>query len=205
MLPTATSSRLDVHGSRALMELLFLAIAASVSAASLMLWSQARRAQQTKALPAAAEDRTPLTLQVGDVVTHLDRDFLVEGALLLSESPRAARLCRLIDGAQERFLYATSSNEEAWLLEETMTLPEGRPELVRSPEALRVERRWRATAQTVGRIGKRTFDADVQVYEYVGGDKLLLLLDGPARSLGFIGLRLLPHAVEFLPGRGGPT
>ncbi|MEO6953012.1 MAG: hypothetical protein ABI321_14525 [Polyangia bacterium] len=184
------------------MELLFLAIAASVSAASLMLWSQARRVQKPKALLPASVDRTPLTLQVGDIVTHLDRDFLVEGALLLSENPRAARLCRLIDGSTERFLYATSANDEAWLLEEATTLPEGRPELVRSPEALRVERRWRAAALTVGRIGKRTFDADVQVYEYVGGDKLLLLLDGPARSVGFVGLRLLPHAVDILPGRG---
>ena len=50
---------------------------------------------------------TALTLQVGDVVEHLDRDYLVEGALLLSESPRAARLCRLIDGSIERFLYGT--------------------------------------------------------------------------------------------------
>ncbi len=192
----------DVPVRRALMELLFLAVAASVSAASLMLWSQARRVRDRKALPASTADRTPLTLQVGDVVTHLDRDFLVEGALLLSESPRAARLFRLIDGAAERFLYATSSSDDAWLLEETSALPEGRPELVRGTEALRVERRWRASALTVGRIGKRTFDADVQVYEYIGGDRLLLLLDGPARSVGFSGLRLLPHAVDILPGPG---
>ena len=84
------------------MELVFLALAAAVGVASFVLGRALGRALKKgaarPALPAPV-DRTPLTLQVGDIVEHLDRDYLVEGALLLSESPRAARLCRLIDGA----------------------------------------------------------------------------------------------------------
>lgn len=188
------------------MELLFLVVAASLSAASLVLWSRARREQEgaPRALPTSSE-RTPLTLQVGDIVTHLDRDYLVEGALLLSESPRAARLCRLIDGAEERFLYATTQDaEEAWLLRDVEPLFEGRPERAQhGGEPLRLERRWHAAALSAGRLGRRSFDAELDVHEYAGtGGRLVLLLDGPQRSGAYLGERLLPHAIEILPGRG---
>ncbi len=189
------------------MEYLFLAIAASVSAATLMLWSQARRARKddaTRALPPAA-DRTPLTLKVGDVVQHLDRDYLVEGALLLSEAPRAARLCRLIDGAEERFIFATThSADEAWLLAPVEPAPDVHAdEMVHGGERLRLERRWRATALLAGRIGARAFDAELTVYEYgAGTGRFLLMLVGASRTAAFYGERLLPHAVEILPGRG---
>lgn len=189
-----------------MLEFLFLALAASFSAASLVLWSRARRAeaQLPPALPPSSE-RTLLTLQIGDIVEHLDRDYLVEGALLLSEAPRGARLCRLIDGAEERFLYATTgASGDAWLLSEEDVPVEGRPaELEREGEPLRLERTWRASALSAGRLGRRAFEAELAVWEYLGvGGRLALLLDGPARSFTFVGERLLPHAVEILPGRG---
>ena len=74
------------------MELLFVALAATVSVASLVLWSRARRAQpgEPPRLPAPSE-RTALTAQIGDILEHLDRDWLIEGAVVLSEAPRVSR------------------------------------------------------------------------------------------------------------------
>jgi hypothetical protein len=190
------------------MDYLLFAIATSVGAAGLMLWAQARaaRRQETKprALPPPVE-RTPLTLQVGDVVEHLDRDYLVEGALVLSESPRAARVCRLVDGATERFLFAsTHASSEVWLLAPLADAPDSQAdEITHAGERLRLERRWRASSLTAGRMGSRTFDAEMTVFEYVAGTgRFLLVLLGPTRTVAFFGDRLLPHAIEILPGKG---
>jgi hypothetical protein len=188
------------------MELLFLAIAASVGVASLAMWHKARRAQpgEPPRLPPPSE-RTALTAQLGDVVEHLDRDWLVEGALVLSEAPRGARLCRLIDGAEERFLYAgTQVADTAWLLAPLAQPPEGRTdELSHEGLRLRLERRWRATALAAGKLGRRAVEAELTVYEYAGaGGRLLLLLEGTTRTLAFAGEQLLPHAFEILPGKG---
>ncbi len=194
------------HTAGALLEILFLALATSVSAASFLLWSRSRRQNAEAAqlaLPTA--DRTALTLQIGDVVEHLDRDYLVEGALLLSESPRAARLCRLIDGATERFLYATTHGDgEAWLCKPIDRVPETRAEeLVHEGERLRLDRRWHAAALGAGKMGQRSFDAEIDVFEYVAPTgRVLLILDGRGKGSAFSGERILPHALEFLPGRG---
>jgi hypothetical protein len=186
-------------------EALFLAIAASVSVASLMLWSQARRAAGKRQAQLPAGDRTALTAQIGDVVGHLDRDWLVEGALALSESPRAARLCRIIDGAQERFLYATSSETRcAWLLGEVGTLPDGRPdELRHEGELLRLERRWRASVLSAGRMGRRAFEPELTIHEYTASSgRFALFLDGANGHAMFFGERVMSHALEILPGKG---
>src|SRR5439155_376986 len=77
----------------------------------------------------AAPDRTPSTLQVGDVVQHLGTDYLVEGALTFSEDGRAARLYRLVDGGAERFLYAAAGESDPLLLDAVPGLTvEGAPE-----------------------------------------------------------------------------
>lgn len=189
-----------------MLELLFLALATSVSAGSLLMWSRSRRRRAPLAPPALpSADRTALTLQIGDVVEHLDRDYLVEGALLLSESPRAARLCRLIDGATERFLYATTHTEiDAWMLSPLERAPESRAEaLLHDGERMRLDRRWRAAALGAGKMGRRSFDAEVDVFEYVAPTgSVLLVLDGASRSTAFFGARALAHTLEFLPGRG---
>jgi hypothetical protein len=188
-----------------MLELLFLALAASVSTASFVLWSRSRRHREAQVPALSSGDRTALTLQIGDVVEHLDRDYLVEGALLLSETPRAARLCRLIDGATERFLYATTHTEgDAWLLAPVDRAPESRAEEVsHGGERMRLDRRWRAAALGAGKIGPHSFDAEIEVFEYVAPTgRVLLVLDGSGRVNAFGGERLLPHVLEFLPGRG---
>jgi hypothetical protein len=180
---------------------LLLVLFASVGSASFMVGRKighALRDRHRKVAQLPSADRTLLTLQVGDVVQQLDRDYLVEGAVLLSEAPRAARLCRIIDGSLERFVYATTESEEAWLLE-TAEPPEGRPNEL---PTMRLERRWQASTLSTGRMGPRAFDAELSIHEYVGGDRLLLVLDGPGRVVAFLGNRLLPHAVDILPGRG---
>jgi hypothetical protein len=186
------------------MELLFLAVAASVSLASLVVWTRARRAQPGEAprLPPPSE-RTALTAQIGDVLEHLDRDWLVDGALALSEAARGARLCRLLDGAEERFLYAGTHTPDVWMLSGFDPPPDSRAEaLVRDGATLRLERRWHANALTAGRVGRRQFDPELTVFEYAGaGGRLLIILDGNGKTHAFAGERLLPHAYEILPSK----
>lgn len=189
------------------MEFLLLALAATISVTSLLLWSKARRAEEAEPKPLAlpALDRTPLTAQVGDIIEHLDRDWLVEGALAFSESPRSARLCRLIDGAEERFLYAREHEPDAvWLLAAVVDLTSDRAEqLVHEGEPLRLERRWHAAVLSAGKLGRRTIEAELTIYEYTASTgRFLLALDGATRASAFFGERLLPHAIEILPGRG---
>jgi hypothetical protein len=179
---------------------LLLVIVASVGTSFMLgrtLGRAARARRRTRAALPPGE-RTLLTLQVGDIVQHLDRDYLVEGAVLLSEAPRAGRLCRIIDGSQECFVYATTESEDAWLLEPTEP-PEGRPNDL---GALRLEKRWQASTLSTGRMGARAFEPEVAIHEYGGGDRMLLVLEGPGRVVAFLGHRLLPHAVDILPGRG---
>ena len=72
-----------------------LGLVATIGFASYALWSKSRQADERPASPPPlldAPERTPQTLQVGDVVQHLGTDYLVEGALAFSDDGRAARL-----------------------------------------------------------------------------------------------------------------
>src|SRR3954454_7759805 len=116
------------------MELLVLGLVATIGFASYALWSKTR----TTELPAGGEppsleaaERTTTTLQVGDVVQHLGADYLIEGVLTLSDDGSGARLCRLVQGARERFLPAAPAEPDPALLEPVAGLAtEGTPTLI---------------------------------------------------------------------------
>ena len=106
------------------MELLVLGLVAGIGFASYALWHKARKdegealAAERKRLMAPAE-RSPTTIQVGDVVQHLGSDFLVEGVVTFSEDGRGARLYRLFEDGGERFLYAKAGGADPLLLAPT--------------------------------------------------------------------------------------
>lgn len=194
------------------MELLVLGLVAGISFASYALWHKARKdeseaqaAERKRLAPPA--DRSPTTIQVGDVVQHLGSDFLVEGVVTLSEDGRGARLYRLFDDGGERFLYAKQGTPDPMLLAPTevasdFAAPTPPEMLVHAGASYRQTARVQASAIRVGQLGARKHADRVRVFEYAGpGPSRLLLVDWGERVEAFAGERILAHAIEILPAR----
>jgi hypothetical protein len=191
------------------MELLVLGLVAGIGFASYALWHRGRKdegdalAVERKRLAAPIE-RSPTTLQVGDVVQHLGSDFLVEGVVTFSEDGRGARLYRLFDDGNERFLYAKAGGSDPLLLAPTTVLVEGEPpeNLQHAGGAYRQTARAQASAIRVGQLGARKHGDRVRVFEYAGpGPARMLVVDWGDKLEAFAGERILASAIEILPSR----
>jgi hypothetical protein len=195
------------------MELLVLGLVAGIGFASYALWHKARRdegdalaAEKKRLLPPA--ERSPTTIQVGDVVQHLGSDFLVEGVVTFSEDGRGARLYRLFDDGGERFLYAKAGSADPMLLAPTSgalapgTGDEPPESLQHAGFAYRQTARAQASAIRVGQLGARKHGDRVRVFEYSGpGPSRMLLVDWGDTLEAFAGERILASALEILPAR----
>jgi uncharacterized protein DUF4178 len=191
------------------MELLVLGLVAGIGFASYALWHKARKDEgdarevERKRLMAPAE-RSPTTIQVGDVVQHLGSDFLVEGVVTLSEDGRGARLYRMFEDGGERFLYAKSGGGDPLLLAPAVVPVEGDPPelLAHGGASYRQSARVQASAIRVGQLGARKHADRVRLFEYAGpGPQRLLLVDWGDRVESFAGERILASALEILPSR----
>lgn len=195
------------------MELLVLGLVAGIGFASYALWHKARKdegdalAAERKRLMAPVE-RSPTTIQVGDVVQHLGSDFLVEGVVTFSEDGRGARLYRLFEDGGERFLYAKAGGSDPLLLAPATALtPDAAggelPEsLHHAGFAYRQTARAQASAVRVGQLGARKHADRVRVFEYSGpGPARLLVVDWGDKLEAFAGERVLASALEILPAR----
>ncbi|MGZ3440298.1 MAG: DUF4178 domain-containing protein [Polyangia bacterium] len=195
------------------MELLVLGLVAGIGFASYALWHKARKdegdalAVERKRLTAPAE-RSPTTIQVGDVVQHLGSDFLVEGVVTFSEDGRGARLYRLFEDGGERFLYAKAGGSDPLLLAPTaVAVPDqtgGEPpeSLQHAGGAYRQTARAQASAIRVGQLGTRKHGDRVRVFEYAGpGPARMLIVDWGDKLEAFAGERILVSAIEILPAR----
>jgi Domain of unknown function (DUF4178) len=188
------------------MELLVLGLVATIGFASYALWSKSRQPDETapQAPPLLdAPERTPSTLQVGDVVQHLGTDYLVEGALTFSDDGRAARLFRLVDGAAERFLYAGPTEPDPLLLEAAPTLTvEGAPEtLVHAGQSFRLRSRVSTSVLRAGAAFERRAGDRVGLYEYAAGGARMVVLSWGDQADAFVGERVSSHLLELLPGK----
>jgi hypothetical protein len=196
------------------MELLILGLVAGIGVASYALWHKAKQddgdslARERKRLaPPANVDRSPTTIQVGDVVQHLGSDFLVEGVVTLSEDGRGARLYRLFDDSGERFLYAKAGAADPLLLAPAIVAAE--PTDGEPPETLQhaggsyqKTARAQVLAIRVGQLGARKHGDRVRLFEYAGpGPARLLMIDWGDQLEAFAGERILASALEILPAR----
>jgi hypothetical protein len=191
------------------MELLVLGLVAGIGFASYALWHKARKdegdtlAAERKRLIAPAE-RSPTTIQVGDVVQHLGSDFLVEGVVTFSEDGRGARLYRLFEDGGEHFLYAKAGGSDPLLLAPTTVSVDGDPpeSLQHAGGAYRQTARAQASAIRVGQLGTRKHGDRVRVFEYAGpGPARLLVVDWGDKLEAFAGERILASSLDILPAR----
>ncbi len=189
------------------MELLFLGVLATMGFAS---WALFRRSTQTPALPSG--ERTLQTLQVGDVVQHLGRDYLVEGARVsLGANPGAqaeleerAHLYRL-DRSTGKIVYLwhTGDADPGFLHARPNDRFDPPTDALELDGTLYHRRATRElTALRSGDIGLRRVGGHVTVRLYASGEGLLLLLLGWGDTTdAFAGKRVAAHLIDLLPGR----
>jgi len=188
------------------MELLVLGLVATIGFASYALWSKTRTADLPPSAPPLgldAAERTPSTLQVGDVVQHLGADYLIEGVLALSDDAESAKLYRLVDGAHERYLLSAPGEPDPALLQAAPGLKlDGTPTLVEhAGQAFQLSSRTTGAALRSGTVGDRRSGHRVTLAAYAAGGARLLILQWTDDTDAFIGERVPLHLLEFLPGR----
>jgi hypothetical protein len=197
------------------MELLVLGLVAGIGFASYALWNKARKdesealAAEKKRLmapPNTTGDRSPTTIQVGDVVQHLGSDMLVEGVVTFSEDGRGARLYRLFDDRGERFLFAKAGGSDPLLLAPATVTLEAAAEppetLTHAGAPYRQTARAQASAIRVGQLGARKHGDRVRMFEYAGpGPSRMLVVDWGDKLEAFAGERVLASTLEILPAR----
>jgi hypothetical protein len=188
------------------MELLVLGLVATIGFASYALWSRTRAGDLPPGgSPPELEsaERTPSTLQVGDVVQHLGADYVIEGMLALSDDVHGARLYRLVDGARERYLLSAPGEPDPSLLEVAPGLKlEGTPSLVEhGGQSFQLRTRATGAALRSGTVGDRRTGHRVTLAEYAAGAARLLVLQWTDDTDAFVGERVPLHLLDFLPGR----
>ena len=161
----------------------------------------ARRAP--RALPPPAE-RDATNLRVRDIITHLDRDYLVIGRVTLTEAGRTWWAYRLQDGARLRWLRAARYDTvEAHLVDDIDGLDfhsEPPDTLTHGLVTYRLGRRGTARAAHEGSTGWEEATR-VEWYEYRGPADHALFLDRWAGTCAAqAGRKMEPHHLEFLPG-----
>ena len=187
------------------MELIVLGLVATIGVASYALWSRARAEAPPSGPPALnAAERTPGSLQVGDVVQHLGTDWVVEGVLALSEDGRAekprGRLMRLADGGAERFLWTSSTESDPSFVALATLAVEGVPAVVQhAGQTFRLTARATVGALCSGTVGPGRGE-HVGLAEYAAGPSRLVVLDWGASCEAYVGERIGSHQLEFLPG-----
>jgi hypothetical protein len=161
--------------------------------------------QRTLALPPApAAERNGMNLRVRDIITHLDRDYLVIGKVAFSETGRTWYAYRLQDGVRLRWLrVARHDNIELHLVDEV----DGQDFQSRPPESLthglvtyRLTQRGTARATHTGSTGWDEASR-VEWYEYRGpADHALFLDRWSGTCAAQAGRQIDAHHLEFLPG-----
>lgn len=176
-----------------------LGLVATIGFASYALW--ARGQVGPEALPSG--ERTPLTLQIGDIVEHVGTDWIVEGVLDFAgeESGPRPRLYRLVDGARERYLWV-QPGADPLLLDETTPPVEAEGQMVaHGGRELRLRESSHATALRVGVVGGSRAGGRVRIKHYTAGVVRLLVLEWGDRVDAFAGERVSPGLLELLPAK----
>lgn len=134
-------------------------------------------AAKAKALASATGDKTPLTLALNDIVTHLDRDYMIEGKLTYEEEGDQWWEYRLVDGDDEIYLCVEDDDRLELTLWRQIDLhvPEsGPPEsVVHDGDRYRCVERGEASVTREGKTGRKS-GLTCRYWDYEGpGDKLV--------------------------------
>jgi hypothetical protein len=158
-----------------------------------------RRDRRRRRLPARA--RRPGEARTHDIITHLGRDWMVEGVVQVDEAGRRHRLARLVDGADVAWLLSVDG--ELALLQPAdpaQTPPVPPPDTLRlGDETFRLVETGGGRVARHGDVGSRAMER-CRFWRYAGaGGKCAWLDDfrGPELMVG----EQVPEAMlDLLPG-----
>ena len=164
-------------------------------------WARRRR---QKGHPApqlgALRERGPRHLRTGDVVTHLGRDFLVEGVVQLEDGSHRRRLARLVD--RDDVLWLLADEQELVLLkpDASETPPTPPPDtLVLGGETFRLRDVGSGRAGRHGDVGARSTDK-CRFWRYSGPGGRRAWLDEFKDLELLVGDVVPEQLLEVLPG-----
>ena len=195
------------------MELIVLGVVAGLSFLSYALWKRSRTEGTQEALEGdrviarlAGAEPSIHTLRPGDVVSHLQTDYVVEGVLSLDDDGRITRLYRMADGGRVRWLGVKPGAEEPLFLDEVTGLEMGvevsaPDQLTHAGAPYRLAARASARVNTSGSVGPNPPGARAFFYEYAGaGARRLFALASDGRTNAYEGEPVATGMIEILPG-----
>ncbi len=179
-------------------------VVGTVAIGGAMFGARTSRRRARALPPPKLEERDGTNLRVRDVVSHLDRDYLVIGRVRLTESGRTWYAYRLQDGVRLRWLRVAHGDEiEMHLADEV----DGHNFHNEPPESLthglvtyKLLARGSARAVHTGSTG---WDEATRVewFHYAGpGDHVLFLDQWAGTCAAQAGKHVEAHHLEFLPG-----
>jgi hypothetical protein len=163
------------------------------------VWHATRRSRpNARALP--HRQRGVGDIRTRDVVSHLGRDWLVEGVLQLEEGGRRRRLARLVDGSDERWLLADS--DELALLARAEAEPPPLPppdRLQLAGDSFHLVEAGGGRVARHGDVGSRSLER-CRFWRYVGPGSRRAWLDEFRAAELLIGEAVPGALLELLPG-----
>lgn len=165
-----------------------------------------RRTQQKsapKALPASVT-RTLSTLQVNDIITHFDQDYIVEGKLTFREDGSQWQKVLLADGSDQAWLTVEEHDGlEVWLSRviDDLSFTSRPPDVITYDGNTFELAEWgKAEVTQTGDIGARGSHCTYFDYSTPGGKFLTVEQWSEGNFEVQIGEDARPHAFEILPG-----
>ncbi len=184
-------------------EIVVLAAIGAAVGGGYLAWKR-RGAAPQKALPPPAE-RTPITIQVNDIVSYLGTDYLVETVLIYDDDGDEWFAYRLVDGADVVWLSAEKDDSlEVGLYHEVSDLTFSAPpsDTIAYNGVDYTQDEWgramvtRISASGTKKLGSCTyFD-----YEAPGGKHLSVTQWGEGEFEVSVGESIRPTMLDILPG-----
>jgi hypothetical protein len=145
-----------------------------------------------------------MNLRVRDIVTHLDRDYLVIGKITFEEAGRRWYAYRLQDGVRLRWLRASRGDTvDLVLVDELdgMSVSAHPPEeIIHGLVPYRLSAHGTARAVHSGSTGWEVVPRAVW-FAYTGpGDHRLFVERWAATSCAYAGREVAPYELDYLPG-----
>ncbi|NJK29562.1 MAG: DUF4178 domain-containing protein [Acaryochloris sp. SU_5_25] len=161
-------------------------------------------APQTPALPSL--DRTVFTLEIGDIVQHLETDWVVEGKLVYNDQGYTWLEYLLQDGSRRQWLFVEEDDVvEVALLEATSLLEVGTqppPQITFANELYHLKESGTAQMTRQGSTLNRNAER-CQYFDYQGSNHKILSIENWDGDIEVTAGQIIhPSILTLLPGDG---
>jgi Domain of unknown function (DUF4178) len=157
-----------------------------------------RRGQQAK--PRRVVTRGPGEARTHDVITHMERDWLVEGVLQLGEAGRRRRLARLVDGSEVAWLLSGDGELALLFAADDAAPPLPPPDTLRlGADTFRLTEAGGGRVARHGDVGPRAMDR-CRYWRYAGPGNRRAWVDEFRGAALLVGETIPEMLLDLLPG-----